>query len=224
MRDGIVLSPGEARALDLTLPREAIALDAVEVLATRAVERQTPVAFTDVDKVQIQQQLGSRDLPMVLNTTPSVYATMQGGGSGDARINIRGFDQRNTAVMINGVPVNDMENGWVYWSNWGRAGGCREQHPGPARAGGREPGHAFHRRHAERHHRPHRDRAGAGLQAGVRQPRLPEGDPHGQHRQRRQIRLYRERRPQAGGRLLQHQRRPRHLDRRLGPTTARPLS
>ena len=118
MRDGVVLSPGEARALDLTLPREAIALDAVEVLATRAVERQTPVAFTDVDKVQIQQQLGSRDLPMVLNTTPSVYATMQGGGSGDARINIRGFDQRNTAVMINGVPVNDMENGWVYWSNW----------------------------------------------------------------------------------------------------------
>ena len=20
--------------------------------------------------------------------------------------------------MLNGVPVNDMENGWVYWSNW----------------------------------------------------------------------------------------------------------
>ncbi|MEF8844498.1 MAG: hypothetical protein V5A59_03415, partial [Bacteroidales bacterium] len=20
--------------------------------------------------------------------------------------------------LINGVPVNDMENGWVYWSNW----------------------------------------------------------------------------------------------------------
>ena len=20
--------------------------------------------------------------------------------------------------MINGVPQNDMENGWVYWSNW----------------------------------------------------------------------------------------------------------
>jgi outer membrane cobalamin receptor len=33
-------------------------------------------------------------------------------------LNIRGFDQRNIAVMINGVPVNDMENGAVYWSNW----------------------------------------------------------------------------------------------------------
>ncbi|NIU76908.1 MAG: TonB-dependent receptor plug domain-containing protein, partial [Gammaproteobacteria bacterium] len=73
---------------------------------------------SNVGKVQIQQQLGSRDLPLVLNVTPSVYATAQGGGAGDARINVRGFSQRNTAVMINGVPVNDMENGWVYWSNW----------------------------------------------------------------------------------------------------------
>ncbi len=41
-----------------------------------------------------------------------------GGAAGDARITIRGFNQRNVAVMIDGVPVNDMENGWVYWSNW----------------------------------------------------------------------------------------------------------
>ena len=41
---------------------------------------------------------------------------------GDARINIRGFNQRNVAVMINGVPQNDMENGWVYWSNWDGVG------------------------------------------------------------------------------------------------------
>ena len=32
---------------------------------------------------------------------PSVYATGQGGGAGDARINVRGFN--NVAVMINGV-------------------------------------------------------------------------------------------------------------------------
>ena len=59
---------------------------------------------------------------MALNTTPSVYATQQGGGAGDARINVRGFNQRNVAVMINGVPQNDMENGWVYWSNWDGVG------------------------------------------------------------------------------------------------------
>jgi iron complex outermembrane receptor protein len=53
-----------------------------------------------------------------LKSTPGIYATRQGGGFGDSRVNVRGFDMTNTAVMINGVPVNDMENGWVYWSNW----------------------------------------------------------------------------------------------------------
>ncbi len=93
-------------------------LNAVKISADRAKERETPVAFSNVEKKQIEEQLGSRDIPLVMNVTPSVYATPQGGGSGDARINVRGFNQRNVAVMINGVPVNDMENGWVYWSNW----------------------------------------------------------------------------------------------------------
>ncbi len=115
---GITLAAGQSLALDFNLSQEAIAFDGLEVFATRAQSRQTPVAFTNVNKTQIQNQLGSRDLPLVLNVTPSVYATAQGGGAGDARINVRGFNQRNTAVMINGVPVNDMENGWVYWSNW----------------------------------------------------------------------------------------------------------
>ena len=54
----------------------------------------------------------------MLNSTPGVYATRAGGAFGDSRINVRGFDSQNTAVLINGIPVNDMENGRVYWSNW----------------------------------------------------------------------------------------------------------
>ena len=94
----------------------------ISVVADRAKDRETPVAFSDVSKERMQHTLASQDIPMVLNTTPSVYATMQGNGAGDARINVRGFDQRNVAVMINGMPMNDMENGWVYWSNWDGVG------------------------------------------------------------------------------------------------------
>ena len=90
----------------------------VTVISDRAKERQTPVAFTDIDKKQIQFNLGSRDMPLVWNSTPSIFATNNGGGAGDARVNVRGFTQRNVAIMINGIPINDMENGWVYWSNW----------------------------------------------------------------------------------------------------------
>lgn len=93
-------------------------LTEVEVVGDVAKTRETPVAFSTVRPIQLQEELASRDIPMILNKTPGVYATQQGGGDGDARVNIRGFSQRNLAVMIDGIPVNDMENGWVYWSNW----------------------------------------------------------------------------------------------------------
>jgi len=107
--------------LDFVLEVGALTMSALEVLASRADET-TPVAYTNVSKEEMEVRLGSQDIPMILNTTPSVYATGQGGGAGDARINVRGFNQRNVAVMINGVPQNDMENGWVYWSNWDGVG------------------------------------------------------------------------------------------------------
>lgn len=87
-------------------------------VADIAKDRKTPVAVSTIKEAVIVEKLGNQEFPEILNSTPSVYATKSGGGFGDSRINVRGFDQRNTAVMINGVPVNDMENGAVYWSNW----------------------------------------------------------------------------------------------------------
>tara|TARA_B100000029_G_scaffold409222_1_gene410733 strand:- start:4987 stop:7716 length:2730 start_codon:yes stop_codon:yes gene_type:complete len=107
----------DAVSINFVLEVDAVVLSDIEVLASRADEN-TPVAYTNVGKEELEFRLGSQDVPMALSTTPSVYATQQGGGAGDARINVRGFNQRNVAVMINGVPQNDMENGWVYWSNW----------------------------------------------------------------------------------------------------------
>ena len=114
-------SMNASRTVNFQLSRSALEMSGLEVLASRADEK-TPVAYTTVSKTEMEARLGSQDIPMALNTTPSVYATQQGGGAGDARINVRGFNQRNVAVMINGVPQNDMENGWVYWSNWDGVG------------------------------------------------------------------------------------------------------
>ena len=96
-------------------------LDVIVVKSTVvdiAKDRKTPVAVSTIRAADIQQKLGNLEFPEVLANTPSVYTSKAGGGFGDSRINIRGFDQRNIAVMINGVPVNDMENSAVFWSNW----------------------------------------------------------------------------------------------------------
>ena len=107
---------GKSQIIDFKL--KTILLNEVQVVADIARDRETPVAFSTIPLKKISEELASQDIPMILNSTPGVYATQTGGGDGDARITIRGFNQRNVAVMIDGIPVNDMENGWVYWSNW----------------------------------------------------------------------------------------------------------
>ncbi len=114
----ITVSGEEINLGKIALESDAVNIDAVKVVASVAVQRETPVAVSTIQPAQIAEKLGTKEYPEILKSTPGVYATKQGGAFGDSRVNIRGFDQRNTATMINGVPVNDMENGWVYWSNW----------------------------------------------------------------------------------------------------------
>jgi iron complex outermembrane recepter protein len=83
-----------------------------------AKDRKTPVAVSTIKAAQILERQGNQELVELLNTTPSVYATKGGGGFGDSQITMRGFESRNIAVMVNGMPVNDMEGGTVYFSNW----------------------------------------------------------------------------------------------------------
>ena len=76
------------------------------------------MALSQVDALTIDTKLGAQEFPEILKTTPGVWATPDGGGFGDSKINMRGFKSENVAVLINGVPINDMEWGGVYWSNW----------------------------------------------------------------------------------------------------------
>ena len=112
------MSMSVSRTINFSLEPSAIKMTGLDVIAPKAKLRETPVAFSDIDREDLELRVASQDLNMILNETPGVYASHQGGGAGDSKVNVRGFDQRNTAILINGVPVNDMENGWVYWSNW----------------------------------------------------------------------------------------------------------
>jgi len=103
---------------NISLQPGANELSPLEVIASVAVERKTPVAVSSIKKEFILANASNQEFPELLKTTPGVYATKQGGGYGDSHILVRGFSSENVAVLINGVPVNDMENGRVYWSNW----------------------------------------------------------------------------------------------------------
>lgn len=93
-------------------------LSDVIVTSQIAVARKTPVAVSSVPMSFIEEKIGTQEFPEILKSTPGVHANKEGGGYGDSEIYMRGFDNTNIAVMVNGVPMNDMENQKVYWSNW----------------------------------------------------------------------------------------------------------
>ena len=83
-----------------------------------AEDRKTPVAVSTITGEEIQKKIGTQDITMTLANTPSIYVAGQSGAYGDTRIAVRGFDQSNTAFMLNGQPINSMEDGKMFWSNW----------------------------------------------------------------------------------------------------------
>ena len=103
---------------EVQLQSTSIGLSEVEVFANVVEDRKTPVAVSSIGALEISEQLGSMQLPELLNSAPGVYATQGDGSFGDAYMNIRGFGQEELLFMINGVPMNDMENGIMYWSNF----------------------------------------------------------------------------------------------------------
>lgn len=103
---------------NFTFELESNTLTEVEVVSDIARPRETPVAYSNISAERIAEQAGTQDLPMLLNATPGVYATTGSGGDGAARVSIRGFSQQNVLVLIDGIPMNDMHNGRVYWTNW----------------------------------------------------------------------------------------------------------
>ena len=113
---------GDTNLGEIVLEPSEFSLQEVSIIASVAIDRKTPVAVSTIKAKDIELKLGTQEFPEVLKSTPGVYATKSGGGYGDGRINLRGFNSENVAVMINGVPVNDMENGQVYWSNWAGLG------------------------------------------------------------------------------------------------------
>lgn len=83
-----------------------------------AKDRKTPIAVSTIKAADIQAKVGTSDITQTMVNTPSVYVAGQAGGYGDSRIAVRGFAQDNTAFLLNGQPINGMEDGKMYWSNW----------------------------------------------------------------------------------------------------------
>ncbi|MDX1760816.1 MAG: carboxypeptidase-like regulatory domain-containing protein, partial [Christiangramia sp.] len=116
------LIDGKADLGQIILNPDAGALSEIVVIGSGVIDleedRKTPIAVSTITKGEIQQKAaGNVEFPEVMKNVPSVYVSNQ-TGFGDSQMFLRGFDQTNTAFLLNGQPINGMEDGRMYWSNW----------------------------------------------------------------------------------------------------------
>ena len=118
----ITYSASKTNIGTIQLVEDADSLEEVVIIGKGVIDlaggRKTPVAVSTIKGAEIQKKIGTQDVTMTLVNTPSVYVAGQAGGFGESRIAVRGFAQDNTAYLLNGQPINGMEDGKMYWSNW----------------------------------------------------------------------------------------------------------
>ena len=92
-----------------------INLQGVEVVTTRATKT-TPMAFRDISKEEISETNFGKDIPSILQFTPSVVISSDAGtGIGYTGIHIRGTDPTRINITANGIPLNDSESQYLYF-------------------------------------------------------------------------------------------------------------
>jgi len=96
----------------------SVKLDEITITEGLVNHDNTPITISTIGSAEIRTQLGEQPLPLLMNGIPGIYSTRTGGGSGDAQMSIRGFNQENIGILLNGIPIGSVENGLVYWNNW----------------------------------------------------------------------------------------------------------
>ena len=110
------LTDGATVQLDVALVPAVIPGLPVTVTATRGRLRETPATFSTLEHQDLLERHTTQDIPVLLSELPSTtFYSESGNGLGYTHLNIRGFDARRVAVMINGIPQNDPEDHNVYW-------------------------------------------------------------------------------------------------------------
>ena len=105
------------RSLEITMQPKAFLEDEVVISATRASVK-SPTTFKNVTKKEIEEVNLGKDLPFLLETTPSAVVTSDAGaGIGYTGLRIRGTDITRINVTVNGIPLNDPESQGVFWVN-----------------------------------------------------------------------------------------------------------
>jgi len=113
----IVAAPGDT-TLRVSMTPTARTLEAATITAVRG-EAVAPVSRATIDEAELDRRYFGQELPLLLTTAPSITAYSDAGSfSGYSYMRLRGIDQSRVNITLDGIPLNDPEDHFVYFSNF----------------------------------------------------------------------------------------------------------
>lgn len=93
--------------------------DTTAIIAPKdsTIYKNVPIFSTSGD--DLDSDAGGQDVSGLLQSARDLYASTAGFHFGTARFRIRGYGTNNMSLLINGLPLNDVESGFATFSIWG---------------------------------------------------------------------------------------------------------
>ena len=111
----LTVEAGEGEPCVVRLQPSLLEGTPVIVTASRAAGAQAG-PHSNLDRHELDLRHHGQDLSRLLDGTPSlVTMSYSGTAMGYNEIRLRGFDAKRVEVLVNGIPLNDPEDHYVYW-------------------------------------------------------------------------------------------------------------
>lgn len=115
---GMILPALAVCAEGVELADSVINLQEVVIRDNFSSSQTTPLSIKTLQPSHIKLYSTSPNYVEMMQGIPGVYATPSTGSYGDATLNIRGFKQENISILLNGIPIQGLTSGSMYWNNW----------------------------------------------------------------------------------------------------------
>ncbi|MCQ2068547.1 MAG: TonB-dependent receptor plug domain-containing protein [Bacteroidaceae bacterium] len=115
---GMIVPALSVYAEGVVLTDSVINLQEVVIRDNFSSSETTPLSIKTLSPSHIKLYSTSPNYVEMMQGIPGVYATPSTGSYGDATLNIRGFKQENISVLLNGIPIQGLTSGSMYWNNW----------------------------------------------------------------------------------------------------------
>ena len=104
--------------LAIRLEPSAPSLERVTITALRG-DAAAPIPQRTMDREEVERRYVGQDVPLLLTGQPSITSYAEAGAfSNYSYLRLRGIDHTRVNITLDGVPLNDPEDQFVYFSNF----------------------------------------------------------------------------------------------------------